>query len=406
MNSLQKPVHSGTTPVVDGNYVTFSCLAPAATMVNVLGTFNHWSLTNGVMERDAAGFWTKTVSVPLEGSYDYKFVIDGQWVLDDRNPDYGKDHRDRYNSRFLVGTSELAEKELAEIDRGLAANPAGSNSLARPALFTRLDRILQLPTAPHSHEIRDHFSHRIMRLLRPGKSKGESYIASVYCHGNILARGGVKIGMDIVTTRSVWGVYWDVPEVLISGMANFLDVLCVSHLHPDHLDPRLIGKMLEMEKPVFVPSEAIDRFPPGAIGVGPDQTVNHQGWQIKFHKGAHVYDERKMLILRYFEIVSPDGFRLLHTTDHDYTTGLNHGDGIDLLIAKGGGVSPFVNDMVAFENLLLHVRPRRFLSGHLNELGHAVRGGREPYSTGWEIIRQNPGISADVLHWGAKWNLD
>lgn len=395
------------SPVIKGNKVTFRLHAPNANMCNVLGTFSNWDLTGGVMEKNAEGIWSRTIDVPLEGSYDYKFICDGQWVLDPGNPDYGKDPKDRYNSRFLVSTSASAVDQLRSISAALGAHPPGSFHANRLDALNRADMILQLPTAAHSRVLRDHFVERMEGLSAAMARKDRRFAGGVYCHGHIIQRCGKSIGIDVVTTRSVWGMYWDVPPRMIEALAGGLDLLCISHLHVDHFDPLVVKHLVARDVPVFVPEEAVTRFPEGVMPVAADGTAEAFGWKITFHRGAHVYDERRMLILRYLELVAPDGFRTVHTTDHDYTTGVRCGGPIDLLIAKAGGINPeFENRPVdAFRNLLLHVKPARFVPGHLNELGHPVRGGREPYRSGVEILRAHNNTLGDLLHWGEMWEL-
>ncbi len=399
-------------PGIKGNKVTFRFFAPQAAQVNVLGTFNHWDIVSGAMTRREDGSWEKTVDVPLEGSYDYKFLVDGEWVLDPLNPDYGKDHKDRYNSRFMVTTSASGVDRLRDLAATLAASPPGSGALQRAAALKAADGILQLPTAPHSRVLKDHFAERLSLLSGKLREGPPSLVGAVYCHGNVFKRAGRSLAVDPVTTRSVWGLYWDVPARVIEEFCGALDALCITHLHPDHLDPLVVKHLLARGAPVFVPEELAGRFPEGVVAVPVDSTVSWEGWLITFHRGAHVYDERRMLVIRYLEIVSPDGYRCIHTTDHDYTQGVRSSGRVDLLVAKAGGVNPSVEgrEREAFHNLLAHLQPRRYIAGHLNELGHPIRGGREPYATGVSIVAGHEtggaGRIGEVLHWGETWQLD
>ena len=394
-----------STPLIRGNRVTFTYAAPHAAMVNVLGTFNHWHLPEGVMEKGADGVWKRTVDVPIEGSYDYKFLVDGEWILDPANPDYGKDEKGRYNSRFQITTSASAVDHLRELAAGLESNPPGDPGMERPRLFLLADTMLQLPSAPHSRILKDHLDERLQLLAAQMADKSRSFVGFGYCHGNVVQRCGKTIAIDLVTGRSVFDLYWDIPTRTIEQIAAGIDALCVSHLHPDHLEPLLIKHLLARNVPVFVPQEAADRFPEGVIPIAPDATVECDEWLITFHKGLHVYDERRMLIHRYFEIVAPDDYRVVHTADHDYTTGVKKSGPVNLVIAKAGGVNPAVDSILAFENLLRHLQPERFLPGHMNELGHRVGGGREPYRTGLEILSRCRDWSGDILHWGETWPI-
>lgn len=394
-------------PIIHGNKVTFEFEHPNATMLNVLGTFNHWDINSGVMEKGADGIWRKTVDVPLEGSYDYKFIADGEWILDPLNPDYGKDSRDRYNSRFQITTSASAVDHLRRIAIGLENNPPGGDFNERKKLFELADTMLQLPSAGYSRVLKNHLVERIESLTKKLTIKEDSFVAGVYCHGFAIQSAGKSFGLDIVTTRSVYGMYWDLPSKTIEGLADQFDCICASHLHPDHWDHLLMKYVIARGGKVLVPSAIAGRFPDGAVSVKPEETVDVFGWKVTFHSGQHVYDDQNKLILNYYEVLTPDCKRIVHTSDHDYTTGVKRGGDIDLLIAKAGGVNPVFEGRGkdAFINLLLHLKPNKFVAGHLNELGHPIKGGREPYKTGIEIVESARNRNGEILHWGETWKL-
>lgn len=67
--------------------VLFSCFAPDALAVQVAGNFNNWDPEKEpLFNLSGRGLWQKTVCLP-PGRYEYKYVIDGSWVLDSTNPE-------------------------------------------------------------------------------------------------------------------------------------------------------------------------------------------------------------------------------------------------------------------------------------------------------------------------------
>lgn len=61
--------------------VNFSCEAPGAKTVHLIGDFNSWNHTSDPMQRQADGSWVR--EVPLSrGRHYYKFLVDGRPVLD------------------------------------------------------------------------------------------------------------------------------------------------------------------------------------------------------------------------------------------------------------------------------------------------------------------------------------
>ena len=82
--------------------VEFSIRAPAATKVHLAGEFNGWSDSATPMKKQPNGDWV----VPMQlkaGIYQYKFVVDGNWIPDPDNSDRLPDDRGGFNSILRVG---------------------------------------------------------------------------------------------------------------------------------------------------------------------------------------------------------------------------------------------------------------------------------------------------------------
>jgi len=59
--------------------------APNANCVKIVGTFNNWNTSEeSLMERNKDGIWSKCV-VLKPGTYQYRFLIDDEWVADQNN---------------------------------------------------------------------------------------------------------------------------------------------------------------------------------------------------------------------------------------------------------------------------------------------------------------------------------
>ncbi len=61
--------------------VTFNLSAPQAQAVLVTGSFCDWQTNSHHLKRDKTGLWKTTMSLP-PGSYEYRFVVDGEWQDD------------------------------------------------------------------------------------------------------------------------------------------------------------------------------------------------------------------------------------------------------------------------------------------------------------------------------------
>ena len=67
--------------------IRFSIEAPQAKDIYVVGDFNHWKINNeSKLSRFNDGRWEKDLDL-TPGRYRYKFVVDGEWMLDTHNPE-------------------------------------------------------------------------------------------------------------------------------------------------------------------------------------------------------------------------------------------------------------------------------------------------------------------------------
>ena len=61
--------------------VRFEFTSPTAASVSVAGTFNHWQPEAKSLHPEGGGRWFKE-TVLLPGTYEYRLVVDGQWMAD------------------------------------------------------------------------------------------------------------------------------------------------------------------------------------------------------------------------------------------------------------------------------------------------------------------------------------
>jgi 1,4-alpha-glucan branching enzyme len=84
-----------------GVEVTLSLDRPDAGEVFVAGTFNQWDPTADALTKGSDGIWRTTIELE-PGSYEYKFVIDGNWEADPENPESVPDPYGGENSVLTV----------------------------------------------------------------------------------------------------------------------------------------------------------------------------------------------------------------------------------------------------------------------------------------------------------------
>lgn len=95
------PKSGKTSPKPRKKRVTFSLQAPEAQEVFVAGTFNNWNPEEHPLKKDKKGAWKTALSL-LPGSYEYRFVVNGEWQEDPACQDHCLNAFGTYNSVLSV----------------------------------------------------------------------------------------------------------------------------------------------------------------------------------------------------------------------------------------------------------------------------------------------------------------
>ncbi|MFH1867646.1 MAG: isoamylase early set domain-containing protein [Candidatus Omnitrophota bacterium] len=81
--------------------VTFELTAPSAKNVLIAGDFNSWDTNRSTLKKGRSGLW-KTTATLDPGRYEYKFIVDGEWLTDPMNPDTTQNLYGGYNSVLTI----------------------------------------------------------------------------------------------------------------------------------------------------------------------------------------------------------------------------------------------------------------------------------------------------------------
>ena len=81
--------------------VTFSIHAPHAKEVFVTGSFCAWKKDAHKMSKTLQGMWFKSISL-APGRYEYRFIMDGEWVSDPECKDRVDNPHGTHNSVIEV----------------------------------------------------------------------------------------------------------------------------------------------------------------------------------------------------------------------------------------------------------------------------------------------------------------
>jgi len=93
---VKKATETKTTKtVLKAQDVMFNVYSPESKSVAVAGEFNGWKPTK--MKKGNDGVWNVKITI-APGAYQYKFVFDGNWEVDQSNPDRVPDGQGGENS--------------------------------------------------------------------------------------------------------------------------------------------------------------------------------------------------------------------------------------------------------------------------------------------------------------------
>lgn len=90
--------------------IEFSFEDPHAQSIFIAGSINEWNTTSDPLQKDEDGVWKIVLQLP-EGKYSYKFIVDGNWLFDQDNPDVEDDGYGGSNSVVEVRSSGIVPKE-------------------------------------------------------------------------------------------------------------------------------------------------------------------------------------------------------------------------------------------------------------------------------------------------------
>ncbi|HUX42149.1 MAG TPA: glycogen-binding domain-containing protein [Rectinemataceae bacterium] len=92
--------------------ITFSYKDDTAAQMNVIGSFDGWTVPGEPMQKNAAGLWEYTLKAKMTDEIQYKFYNNGTWIFDFKAPDK-KDDGFGGNNGLIVVADVLASQGAA-----------------------------------------------------------------------------------------------------------------------------------------------------------------------------------------------------------------------------------------------------------------------------------------------------
>ena len=245
----------------------------------------------------------------------------------------------------------------------------------------------------------------------PATAVGQLAVWQMYNMGLICRAGNVVAGMDLIAVPGAGSEFR-------RRVAALVDVLLVTHAHPDHFDADLVQACLDAGKPVFVSAAiAAEREPhPRLHAIDEAGEFDVAGIHIVARRGVHVWagsrDDTHMI---YYEVTFPAGHTVIFCGDLDYTREFEKtpGQTVDLLVIpwrspnelyEPGSPRQVAGHKDAVQIALDRIQPQYLLFSHYAELLHVLRGMPASYEIAVGLKR-TVAVPSEFLFWGESLRL-
>ena len=141
-----------------------------------------------------------------------------------------------------------------------------------------------------------------------------------YNSGVVWEADGLRLGFDLVPMRRLY--QWEDRHDLTGQLADWLDVLLITHRHEDHYDADLVRACLERDKPVYMPAALARTWKPaaGLVAVADGDQWSIGAWTLHAQTGIHIWRETpEQVPLIIYTAISPAGGAWVYGGDVDYT---------------------------------------------------------------------------------------
>lgn len=295
----------------------------------------------------------------------------------------------------LFISSELfgQEYQFSEIKEiFLKERPQTGDLAVREDCFGSIDDLIMGTYPPLHPDTKLFYKFMLQKALLEIKNETVTDGATIwllYNHGFVVKTPSVTFGCDLSD--------FFLTKIFME-LANILDAYFISHGHPDHYSMGLVSAMKTLGKPVVGPAE----FASASIKMNDGDSMVIAGLHVTAYKGLHDGTH-----LRQFEIITPEGFKFLHTGDNETSKTLPPITDIDVMflncwINELGSVSSIEGVRIAVNKM----KPKVTLPGHMMELGHLGTSNPFPYR---DPIASDDGTLASeyyILGWGERYHYN
>ncbi len=404
-------------PSVVDNVATLSYEGQADS-VEVLGSFNDWTQGKHKMRKRRQGGRSIKIELPDMGTYTYKFLVDGErWIDDPQNADRLYDGFGGFNSLLHIYGSPKTRETLKSLESELSSiDSVKFEASKHQKILQQIDDLFQGDSVSKSPHVQGFYQRRMTNILDNLKARQISdgiYLHQLYNCGYIIQTPSMNFGMDVVSTKHVWELFWKIDPIIFEELSDLLDMAFVSHRLPDHLDLEVVNRMIGADKLVAVPSGMENLCINGVIGFEPGEIrdlyslgrgnipVNIEALNLPFRM-RHTTD----LDMRAYKVSILEKLSLLHVGELDYEQCIKSPEirerlkslrPIDVLLAP----LPFESSSGenAFFEVLDLIAPDVVIPMHIAELGQKDPAMRGSYRRAYKLL-EKAGREFAVLGWG------
>ena len=294
------------------------------------------------------------------------------------------------SSIYAQDTDSISFSNIREIL--IDHRPHTADTTVRCTAIKNIDQII-LGSFPPLHPgtrgfMTSMFRKAILEIEHEVLTEGAS-VWQFYNHGFVVKTSSVCFGIDLYDFFS---------SGEIAELADFIDVLFISHEHKDHNSPALVSRMNTLGKAVIGPAEATDIGITEFMQAG-DQKIISQ-LLVKAHYGMH------NVPVRQYEITTPEGIKILHTGDNQTSETIPEITDVNVLLLNAwvneSGATSHINGA---RNAIAKIKPDVCLPGHILELGHLGGGYIVPYYDVFEVPKSGLPSEYYVLAWGERYHF-
>ena len=283
--------------------------------------------------------------------------------------------QDNGNDKEFWGSVESylmrqSTRTLDLVDKALKENPpvTGNGTARRLALYN-VDAVLHNTIFDKSEPLMDYMKSRIQNVIDGLKvpQVADMTIYKLYNDGFIVRTKSVTVAFDMVRGST----YQLIPNELMTQLVDLCDIMFLSHMHRDHVDPGVVKMFTDRGKQVVAPDEAlpenkeITHFRKEQMA---DLNINLPKAKLSVRVLPGHQEELQNNI---YVITTPENLTFVQTGDQ------YHGEDVPW-IANVKTQIPEVDVLLincwAME-LKTHVdgfSPKLVITGHENEMGHTI----------------------------------